>query len=178
MTKNLVSGKRGRQTSFVERSSFELPKPHDWQMFERLCVLLFRAELNDPNAARYGGEKQLGIDILGYRNGNPSKAVWVQCRNVKTALVESNILKACEASLELQANLHEVIFATTAPNRAKTTDAAIRVERTLRARGYNIAVQVYGWPSLQEMICRHDDVHQEWVRDHLRKGIACGAIYV
>jgi hypothetical protein len=29
------------------RLAIEIPKPKDWQAFQRNCVLLFRAELND-----------------------------------------------------------------------------------------------------------------------------------
>jgi cellulose synthase operon protein C len=36
------------------RLAHEIPKPKDWQAFQRLCVLLFQAELNDPNAQEYG----------------------------------------------------------------------------------------------------------------------------
>lgn len=32
------------------RLAIEIPKPKDWQAFQRNCALLFRAELRDPNA--------------------------------------------------------------------------------------------------------------------------------
>ncbi len=79
------------------RLSHEIPKPKDWQAFQRNCALLFQAELNDPNAQEYGrgGQKQRGIDILGRRNADPNHFVGVQCRHVTKPLKEATILKDC-----------------------------------------------------------------------------------
>jgi cellulose synthase operon protein C len=40
----------------------EIPRPKDWQDFQRGCVVLFQAELKDPHAQEYGrhGQKQPG----------------------------------------------------------------------------------------------------------------------
>ena len=59
----------------TSRLAHEIPKPKDWQAFQRSCVLLFQAELKDPNAQEYGrgGQSQRGIDVLGKRNGNPDQ---------------------------------------------------------------------------------------------------------
>lgn len=48
------------------RLAFEIPKPLDWQTFQRQCVVLFIEELGDPNTQEYGrhGQAQGGIDIL------------------------------------------------------------------------------------------------------------------
>ena len=140
------------------RLSHEIPKPKDWQAFQRNCVLLFQAELNDPNAQEYGrgGQKQRGIDILGRRNADPNHFVGVQCRRVAKPLKEATILKDCREALELQANLKEIIFATTAPDDTKASDAALAVEQTLRSEGHDLAVVVYGWGALQNKIAVHD----------------------
>jgi cellulose synthase operon protein C len=142
----------------IARLSHELPKPRDWQAFQRNCTLLFQAELNDPNAQEYGrgGQKQGGIDILGKRNGNPDHYVGIQCRLITKPLKEPGILKECSAALELEAGLKEIIFATTAPHDTHATDAAIAVERTLRREGHNVTVVVYGWEALQNKIAVHD----------------------
>jgi hypothetical protein len=140
------------------RLAHEIPKPKDWQAFQRNCVLLFRAELKDPNAQEYGraGQKQGGIDILGKRIGAPDHYVGVQCRHIAKPLKEAAILKECQAAVELKADLKEIIFATTAPDDTKATDAAIAVEQKLRSEGHDLRVVVYGWGQLQTLIAVHE----------------------
>lgn len=140
------------------RLAIEIPKPKDWQAFQRNCVLLFRAELNDPHAQEYGrsGQKQGGIDILGRRNGDPGHFVGVQCRLYTKPLKQEKILTDSRAALKLEAGLKELIFATTAPDDTGAADAAIAVERILRAEGHDLAVAVYGWGQLQTLIAIHE----------------------
>jgi len=140
------------------RLAHEIPKPRDWQTFQRSCVLLFRSELNDPNAQEYGrsGQNQRGIDILGRRNNNPDHHVGVQCRHIAKSLKEAAILEESRAALKLKAGLKEMIFATTAPDDTHATDAAIAVERTLRSEGHDLRVVVYGWGALQTLIAVHE----------------------
>src|SRR5262249_30134924 len=64
--------------------------------------------------------------------------------------------KECRATLKLKAGLKEIIFATTAPNDTRATDAAVEVERILRSEGHDLAVVVYGWGALQDKIAVHD----------------------
>jgi len=146
------------EISLAARLAVEIPKPKDWQAFQRNCVLLFRAELNDPNAQEYGrgGQDQNGIDVLGKREGNPDHYVGIQCRHIKTPLKEEKILNDCRAALEIKAGLKEIIFATTAPDDKRATNAAINVERTLRDEGRDVAVVLYGWAALQILISLHD----------------------
>lgn len=143
------------------RLAFEIYKPKDPQAFQRNCVILFRAELNDPNAQEYGrnGQKQNGIDILGKRNGNPEHYVGVQCRLITSPLKESKILSDCRDVLNIEAGLKEIIFASTAPNDVGATNAAIAVERTLRAEGHDLTVVVYGWDQLSTLIAAHPVAH-------------------
>jgi cellulose synthase operon protein C len=140
------------------RLAHEIPKPKDWQAFQRNCVLLFRGELNDPHAQEYGrsGQKQRGIDILGRRNGDPGHAVGVQCRLVTSPLKEAKILQDCQAALAHEAGLKEILFVTTAPDDTRATDAANRVEHKLRSEGHDLRVVVYGWGQLQTLIAVHD----------------------
>lgn len=58
---------------FSVTAAQEIPRPKNWQDFQRGCVVLFQAELKDPHAQECGrhGQKQRGIDILGRRNGEP-----------------------------------------------------------------------------------------------------------
>lgn len=140
------------------RLSIEIPKPKDWQAFQRNCVLLFRDELKDPNALEYGrgGQDQSGIDILGKRNGNPEHYVGVQCRLIAKPLKHTKILADCRAALDIEAGLKEIIFATTAPDDTGATNAATAVEGVLRNEGHDLTVVVYGWGALQTLIAVHE----------------------
>lgn len=140
------------------RLAIEIPKPKDWQAFQRNCVLLYRAELKDPNAQEYGrgGQKQRGIDVLGRRDGREDHFVGVQCRLIGKPLKERKIRADAREALTIKAGLRELIFATTAPDDAGATDAAVKVTRELRAEGHDITVVVYGWGQLQTLIALHE----------------------
>jgi hypothetical protein len=144
----------------------EIPKPRDWQLFQRNCVILFRAELGDPNAQEYGrsGQDQRGIDVLGRRFSSGSDHyVGVQCRRIVKPLKENEIEKECRDALTIKAGLKEVIFATTAPDSTQASDAAVAIEKKLRAEGFDITVTVYGWENLQTIIALHDAAYAAFV---------------
>lgn len=147
------------------RLASEIVKPRDWGALQRNCVVLFREELRDPNTKEYGrnGQKQGGIDILGYRNGDPAHAVGIQCRNIGKSLKQSVIMKDCRSALALEFGLREVIFATTAPDDTKSDQAAKAVERELRAEGRDLTVHVYGWGQLQTLIAMHEPAYNAFM---------------
>jgi cellulose synthase operon protein C len=142
---------------FSVTAAQEIPKPKNWQDFQRGCVVLFQAELKDPHAQEYGrhGQKQRGIDVLGRRNGDPNHFVGIQCRRYVEPLKKAEILKDCKAALTIKAGLKEIIFATTCPSDTKATDAAIEVESELRAQGHDLKVVIYSWSDLELKICQH-----------------------
>ncbi len=148
----------GAGIPITTRLAMEIPKPKDWQAFQRNCVLLFRAELKDPHAQEYGrnGQNQGGIDVLGVRDGVDEHFVGVQCRLIAKPLKEPKILADARDALRLKAGLKELIFATTAPDDVAATDAAIAVTRVLKAEGHNLRVVIYGWGQLQTLIAPHD----------------------
>ena len=143
------------------RLAHEIPKPRDWQHFQRGCVVLYRAELNDPHAQEYGrvGQKQRGIDVLGIRDGDPDHYVGVQCKVASKPLSKTAIMKECRAALELVAGLKEIIFATTAPDSTHATNAAIEVQRSLRKEGHDLKVVIFGWGNFQTLIALHDTAY-------------------
>jgi len=148
----------GTSIPITTRLAIEIPKPKDWQAFQRNCVLLFRVELNDPHTQEYGrsGQKQGGIDILARRDGRDDYFVGVQCRLITNPLKEKKILSDAREALKLKAGLKELIFATTAPDDTTASDAAIAVTRTLKAGGHGLKVVVYGWGQLQTLIAPHE----------------------
>ena len=147
--------------SLVARLAHEIPKPKDWQAFQRGCVILFREELGDPNTQEYGrgGQNQRGIDVLGRRGGQYEWHVGIQCRLVVKPLSQKTILEDCRAALKLKAELKELIFATSAPDDTGATDAALAVEQILRAEGHQLSITVYGWRALQTLIALREPAY-------------------
>jgi hypothetical protein len=139
------------------RMALEIPKPRNWQDFQRACVILYQAELNDPHVREYGrhGQKQHGIDLIGRRDGRPDRDVGIQCRLVKAPLKRVKIIADSRAALGLEPRLKEIIFATTAPDDTHSVDATASAERELRGEGHDIRIALYGWESLQLRIARH-----------------------
>jgi hypothetical protein len=157
----LACNYRLAMADFSSRAGHQIPKPKDWQEFQRGCVVLFQAELADPNALEYGrnGQKQNGIDILGRRNGDRDHLVGVQCRLIEKPMLRSEMLDDCRAALKIKAGLKELIFATSCPRDAKATDAVVDVERQLRAEGHDLAVSLYSWTDLELKIACHPDAY-------------------
>ncbi len=140
------------------RLALEIPKPKNWQDFQRNCVVLFRCELSDPHTQEYGrsGQKQSGIDIIGRRGADDDNLVGIQCRLITKPITFQKMLKDSRAALTIKAGLKELIFATTAPDDTTAADAAIEVTRQLKSEGYNLRVVVYGWGQLQTIIALHE----------------------
>ena len=61
-------------------SSISIPKPLNWQDFERNCRVLFKCILDDLNTQLNGrsGQPQNGVDIWGRRGGQGTH--WVGSR--------------------------------------------------------------------------------------------------
>jgi hypothetical protein len=170
-----LSGREARllaaMPAVTARLAIEIPKPRDWQMFQRNSMILFRAELADPNAQEYGrnGQNQHGIDVLGRRFSiGPDHYVGVQCRRVIDPLEEEEIERDARASLAIKAGLKEIIFVTTAPDSTDSTNAAVAVEKTLRAEGHDLTVTVYGWGNLQTLIALHEQAYSSPPHVHTR----------
>jgi tetratricopeptide (TPR) repeat protein len=150
---------------FSVRAAQEIPKPKDWQAFQRGCVVLFQADLKDPHAQEYGrnGQKQRGIDVLGRRDGDPDHFVGVQCRRYDKPMKKAQILADCREALTIKAGLKEIIFATTCASDTKATDAAIEVERELRTGGHDLKVVILSWSDVELKIAQHPTAYALFV---------------
>ncbi|WP_375459486.1 hypothetical protein [uncultured Enterovirga sp.] len=138
----------------------QVRKPTDETEFERNCVELFKAELNDPNAQRIGrrGQSQDGVDITAYRDRDPERLVGVQCK-LKTGSakltadeVEADVKKALQYNPPLQ----ELIFATTSDNDTRLDQLAQRLTIEQHRLGRAIQVAIWGWGVLQDKVNLHE----------------------
>jgi Restriction endonuclease len=93
-----------------------IPKNH--ADFERKSVVLFQGLLGDPSVKRLGrsGQKQYGIDLLGYRNGDSKKLVGIQCKKKQPnkALTATEVRTEVRKALKYRPPLSEYIIITTA----------------------------------------------------------------
>lgn len=150
-------GDLGPGPLFSWHAAQEVPKPKDWQALQRGCVILFQQDLKDPHAQEYGrnGQKQRGIDVLGRRDGNADHHVGIQCRRIDKPMSKAKILADSREALTIKAGLKEIIFATTCQSDTGMTDAALAVERELKAEGHDLRVVVLSWSDLELKIAQH-----------------------
>ena len=143
-----------------EYGATQIPKPTDEQTFERCNEVLWRCILNDPTAQIYGrrGQRQHGVDILGYRDGDPEQPVGIQCklRGEGRTLGEDEVRKEVEKALTFERPLTEYIIATTAPDDVGLQNLASELYAEIKENhGRKLKIRVFGWDSLQREIHRH-----------------------
>ena len=153
----------------------QIPKPSDEQAFERCNEVLWRCVLKDPTAQIYGrrGQRQHGVDILGYRDGDPEQPVGIQCklRGDGRTLREFEVRKEVEKALTFELPLTEYIIATTAPDDVSLQNLASRLSADLaKIRGRRLKIRIFGWQSLQREIPRHHEAHKAFDPSHTPHG--------
>jgi hypothetical protein len=133
-----------------------IPKNH--ADFERNSVVLFREILEDPGVKRLGreGQKQFGIDLIGYRKEKLTKLVGIQCKKKKPnqVLTEAEVRTEVRKALKYKPAISEYIIITTAENDRKLDQLAQQLTATQLQRGRRIRIQVWGWETLEESIDR------------------------
>lgn len=155
----------------VDYSSVSIPRPLDWQAFERCCRVLFECLLNDPQTNLHGrsGQPQHGVDVYGRRDGDSARWVGVQCKgkegdyqgNVTEDELEREVAKARGFSPALS----EFFLVTTAPNDAKLQKRAREITAENARNGRPLPVTVWGWNDLQARIAEHPRAMQAFHPD-------------
>jgi hypothetical protein len=131
-----------------------IPKNH--ADFERKSVVLFREILEDPGVKRLGrdGQKQFGIDLIGYRKQNLKKLIGIQCKKKKPnqALTETEVRAEVRKALKYKPAISEYIIITTAENDRKLDQLAQTLTKAQLQKGRRIRIEVWGWETLEEFI--------------------------
>lgn len=148
-----------------EYGATQIPKPTDEQTFERCNEVLWRCILNDLTAQIYGrrGQRQHGVDILGYRDGDPEQPVGIQCklRGEGRTLGEDEVRKEVEKALTFERPLTEYIIATTAPDDVGLQNLASELYAEIKeSHGRKLKIRIFGWDSLQREIHRHHEARK------------------
>jgi tetratricopeptide (TPR) repeat protein len=165
-------------------SSISIPKPLNWQDFERSCRVLFECILDDPNTQLNGrsGQPQNGVDIWGRRGGQGTHWVGVQCKGKEgdygREVTEKELRAEVKKCSNFMPTLSEFIIATTAPDDAKIQEVARTITQQNEASGNPMSVNVWGWGTLQNRISQFKDAitafHPDSTpfTDAIRNGIA------
>lgn len=131
-------------------SNTHLPKPKNWQDFEREILILFKYELNDPTIQQNGrsGQGQNGVDIIGNREG---KWVGIQCKEkFENAVTENELRKEVEKAKKFKPKLDEFFLVTTAPRDQRIQKTARIITDELKKYEHPFKVTVWGWDDIED----------------------------
>lgn len=130
----------------------QLHPPRDEQVFEDLCLDLFRACWGTAQLYGRRGHDQKGIDLYG-RVGDVHVAV--QCKKREGKLTRADVRKDVESARRHEPPFQRLVFATTAPRDPKLQDFVRRLEAPF-------AVEVWFWDDLEREVARQEDVFRVW----------------
>ncbi|WP_158939778.1 hypothetical protein [Burkholderia sp. S171] len=135
-------------------ASIDIPKPLDWQHFERLARAVF-SEAKHAGFARFGreGQRQSGIDVIGHLSDGTLVAV--QCKGRTSSLgkrlTEKNIDDAIAEAETYSGKLDEFFIVTTANDEVALQQYVIQLSSARQAAG-EFSVSLWGWQSMSDQI--------------------------
>ena len=124
--------------------------PNNPEIFESLCLDLWKEIWNDPGAQKNGrsGQGQAGVDIFGVHQG---RQMGVQCKQkdglLRTKVTVRELEEEVEKALTFEPSLHTFILATSGPTdtkvqkRARTLTAEHQLHRVFK-------VELWSWPDI------------------------------
>lgn len=139
-----------------------LPKPLDWQDFERKSRTLFKCVLGDPSTQLNGrtGQPQAGVDIWGCRDGNVVQLVGVQCKKSDDALTVAELESEVAKAKGFLPAIREFILVTTAPRDVRIQQRARELTAKLAQTDRPILVTVWAWEDIQENAANYAEAYR------------------
>ena len=142
-------------------SNTQLPPPSNWEDFEYLCWLLWRAEWADQSTQKHGrkGQPQHGVDVYG----RPNSIQWagVQCKGKdnfsKRRVTETELKREVRKAKKFNPPLSEFILATTAPRDEKIQGTARALTTAHQKKGL-FSVRIASWDDIRDLLNIHPDV--------------------
>lgn len=137
-------------------TNYKIDRPSTWQMFEKLCHLVWWDILQDPGIQLNGrtGQPQCGVDIYG-TDENSKKFTCVQCKgkdeNLGSTLTEKELRDEVNKAKNFSPMPDVFYLATTAANDAKIQQVARQITIEHRKTGL-FEVIVIGWEDLVQRI--------------------------
>jgi hypothetical protein len=145
----------------ASHSAISIPKPKNWQDFERHSKVLFECILKDPHTQLNGrsGQPQHGVDIFGCRDGS-GPWIGIQCKGKSAGYGKSVDEKELRAEVlkakGFRPRIREFFLVTTAPNDERIQEVARRITMEGQSSGRTFIVSVWGWDTLELEISQHD----------------------
>jgi len=137
--------------------------PKSWELFEELCLVLFRAIWQDPAAQKNGrrGQSQHGVDIFGEPGKIGNVFHGIQCKgkdaaygsSLTTDEIDSEVAKAEGFTPPIK----DLTFATTALRDAHLQEH-VRKLSVARAGNGRFTVHVLAWEDIQSLLAEHPSV--------------------
>jgi predicted ATPase len=147
-----------------------IPRPKDWQAFERNARVLFACILDDPLAQTNGrsGQRQCGVDIYGTRKESGA-LVGIQCKgkdaNFGRAVSTTELRSEVAEAKNFNPALDEFILITTAPDDVRISEEARLISDELKREQLPLRVAVWGWNTLEQHISAHRDAYKAFSPD-------------
>lgn len=143
-------------------SSTQLPKPKDWQDFERKTCTLFACVLGDPRTRLNGrsGQPQHGVDVYGRRGGTGTEWVGVQCKLSGDEITEAELKAELGKAAKFSPAINEFVLVTTAPRDAKIQAVARQLTTSYSNTQRPIVVEVWGWQDVEDEAAKHPAAHR------------------
>lgn len=140
-------------------SGIQLPKPKDWQDFERKMRSLFALVLADPNTQIHGrpGQPQRGVDFWGLRNQDSQRLVAVQCKLSNDDITEAELKRELDKAREFLPEISEYYLVTTAPRDVKIQQAARKLTKDYSEGDQPTRIMVWGWEDIEEIAAKYPD---------------------
>jgi tetratricopeptide (TPR) repeat protein len=153
----LVAVTRNRERHMSSLSNVRLPRPKDWQDFERKTRELFARVLADPNTRMHGrsGQPQHGVDIWGYRNEDLTKLVGVQCKLSNDEIAAAELTTELEKAKGFIPAISEFFLVTTAARDGKIQQVARELTQSLSGTARPIRVEIWGWDDIEETAAKY-----------------------
>ncbi len=131
-----------------------LRKPANWQDFESLCHILWRAEWKSEDIKKNGrnGQAQKGVDICGHREGeNEYSGIQCKCKPGNKPLTTDEIDDEINNARAFKPALRRLIFATTADKDA-TIEEYVRIKDDENRKNGLFSIDIKSWQDIIDLL--------------------------
>lgn len=131
-----------------------LRKPANWQDFESLCLILWRAEWKSEDIKKNGrnGQAQKGVDICGHREGeNEYSGIQCKCKPGNKSLTTDEIDDEINNARAFKPALRRLIFATTADKDA-TIEEYVRIKDDENRKNGLFSIDIKSWQDIIDLL--------------------------
>ncbi|WP_020046786.1 hypothetical protein [Rhizobium leguminosarum] len=133
------------------------PPPVDDNVFQQMCVDLYKFERPDDIVEIYGrnGQPQHGVDII-VRNDNMGRLICLQCK-CREKLAPADLEDELQKTKKFPHKIWRYVFLVTIKPDNKLQDEIIRLQDE-----YNFQIEIRFWPWIAGAIATSDDLAKKY----------------